>query len=127
MAVPGVTGSIGSLQIPRGCVCKLQVSNHGLREGCEWWGAELNVLPYALVLDFVFSDSALQAWDNNGQQVCSGLTQDTAVVPEAKFLQTRHPSAPMEAPSSSGQQMRTHPFVPASVRSLKRPFKLSII
>ena len=36
-------------------------------------GAELDVLPYALVLDFVFSDSALQAWDNNGQQVCRGL------------------------------------------------------
>ena len=39
------------------------------REGCDWWGAEVDVLPYGLVLDFVLSDSALQAWDNNGQQV----------------------------------------------------------
>ena len=57
-------------------MCALQVSQHGLREGCEWWGAELDVLPYALVLDFVFSDSALQAWDNNKQQVCSDFAQD---------------------------------------------------
>lgn len=39
------------------------------REGCEWWGAEIDVLPYALVIDWVLSDSALAAWDNNGQQV----------------------------------------------------------
>ena len=39
------------------------------REGCDWWEAKVDVLPYGLVLDFVFSDSALQAWDNNGQQV----------------------------------------------------------
>ena len=29
------------------------------------------MLPYGLILDFVFSDSALQAWDNNSQQVRS--------------------------------------------------------
>ena len=27
-------------------------------------GAEVDVLPYGLVLDFVLSDSTLQAWDN---------------------------------------------------------------
>ncbi len=36
--------------------------------GCDWWAAEVDVLPYGVVLDFVFSDSALRAWDNNGQQ-----------------------------------------------------------
>lgn len=49
----------------------MQVDKFRLRkEGCDWWGAEVDVLPYGLVLDFVLSDSALQAWDNNGQQVC---------------------------------------------------------
>ena len=49
----------------------MQVEKFGLRrEGCDWWGAEVDVLPYGLVLDFVLSDSTLQAWDNNGQQVC---------------------------------------------------------
>ena len=48
----------------------IQVDNFKLREeGCEWWAAEVDVLPYGLVLDFVLSDSFLQAWDNNGQQV----------------------------------------------------------
>ncbi len=48
----------------------VQVDKFKLRkEGCEWWAAEVDVLPYGLVLDFVLSDSALQAWDNNGQQV----------------------------------------------------------
>lgn len=37
--------------------------------GADWWAAELDVLPYAVVVDFVFSDAALRAWDNNGQQV----------------------------------------------------------
>ncbi|CAK0787776.1 hypothetical protein CVIRNUC_010998 [Coccomyxa viridis] len=54
--------------VPMRPLSQKEVSEHGLREGCEWWGAQLDVLPYALVLDFVFSDSALQAWDNNGQQ-----------------------------------------------------------
>ena len=47
-----------------------QVQRYELqREGCDWWAAEIDVLPYALVVDWVLSDSALAAWDNNGQQV----------------------------------------------------------
>lgn len=49
-----------------------QVQRYGLqRDGCEWWAADVDVLPYALVVDWVLSDSAMAAWDNNGQQVCS--------------------------------------------------------
>lgn len=56
-----------------------QVEKFGLRrEGCDWWGAEVDVLPYGLVLDFVLSDSALQAWDNNNQQVCFYPRSDAA-------------------------------------------------
>ena len=48
-----------------------QVRRYGLqRDGCEWWAADVDVLPYALVVDWVLSDSAMAAWDNNGQQVC---------------------------------------------------------
>jgi hypothetical protein len=46
------------------------VQRYGLkREGCEWWAAAVEVLPYALVLDFVLSDSAGHSWDNNDRQV----------------------------------------------------------
>lgn len=48
-----------------------QVQRYGLqRDGYEWWAADVDVLPYALVVDWVLSDSAMAAWDNNGQQVC---------------------------------------------------------
>ena len=54
-----------------GAAAGMQVEKFGLRrEGCDWWGAGVDVLPYGLVLDFVLSDSALQAWDNNSQQAC---------------------------------------------------------
>ena len=61
----------------------------------------MDVLPYALVLDFVFSDSALQAWDNNGQQVCKGLAHPD-VLPKPGSLQTLRPGTALEASSSSG-------------------------
>ena len=47
------------------------------KEGCEWWAAEVDVLPYGLVLDFVLSDSSLQAWDNNSQQASPLCSMDT--------------------------------------------------
>jgi hypothetical protein len=57
-----------------------QVDIYKLRkEGCEWWAAEVDVLPYGLVLDFVLSDSSMQAWDNNSQQaspLCSMHTYE---------------------------------------------------
>lgn len=45
------------------------MQQYGLQQGCEWWAAGIDILPYALVVDWVLSDSALAAWDNNGQQV----------------------------------------------------------
>ena len=47
-----------------------QAQSYGLPtgDGCDWWAAEVEVLPYGVVLDFVLSDSAMRAWDNNGQQ-----------------------------------------------------------
>ena len=71
-----VVGAIPKRLLAKSCTAYwadagMQVEEFRLRrEGCDWWGAEVDVLPYGLVLDFVFSDSALQAWDNNGQQVC---------------------------------------------------------
>lgn len=56
------------------------------REGCDWWAAEMDVLPYALVLDFVLSDSALQAWDNSGQQVGLSLLSAHAQKPACSCL-----------------------------------------
>ncbi|CAL8472333.1 g11876 [Coccomyxa elongata] len=45
-----------------------EVERYGLQQGCEWWVAVMDILPYALVVDWVLSDSALASWDNNGQQ-----------------------------------------------------------
>lgn len=50
----------------------MQVQRYGLRrDRCEWWGAPVEVLPYALILDFVLSDSKGHNWDNNNRQVCT--------------------------------------------------------
>ena len=60
------------LDLPMQHLGEEQAAAYGLRQGdhgAEWWAAEVDVLPYALVVDFVFSDAALRAWDNNGQQV----------------------------------------------------------
>jgi hypothetical protein len=60
------------LDLPMQRLGEEQAAAYGLRQGdngADWWAAEVDVLPYALVVDFVFSDAALRAWDNNGQQV----------------------------------------------------------
>lgn len=47
----------------------LQVSQHNLVHHGDWWSCTIDVLETAFVLDYVLSDSAKRAWDNNNQQV----------------------------------------------------------
>ena len=73
------------LDLPMERLTEERAAAYGLRQGngCDWWATELDVLPYAVVIDFVFSDSALRAWDNNGQQVsmrCCSCSLYSAVV-----------------------------------------------
>ena len=49
----------------------LQKSQFNLPDYGEWWGADIQVDAAACVLDFVLSDSAHRAWDNNGLKVSS--------------------------------------------------------
>ena len=45
------------------------MSRHNLAHHGDWHSCQFDVLNTALVLDFVFSDSAKRSWDNNAQQV----------------------------------------------------------
>ena len=58
------------LDLPMARMSEADLQRFGLPAdgGCDWWSTPVEVLPYGVVLDFVFSDSALRAWDNNGQQ-----------------------------------------------------------
>ena len=54
----------------------LQKSQFKLPDYGDWWGVDIQVDAAACVLDFVLSDSAHRAWDNNGMKVSSSQCSD---------------------------------------------------
>jgi Starch/carbohydrate-binding module (family 53) len=57
-------------------VCLRQVEKHKLSVAGEWWGATADIPGTAAVVDFVMSNGALNAWDNNSSNDFHTPVQD---------------------------------------------------
>lgn len=78
-----------------GCPCvyvlmvwTMQVSQHNLANHGDWWSCSIHVSETAFVLDYVLSNTAKKAWDNNNQQV--GLSFSCCLPNLVVLLCTRH-------------------------------------
>jgi len=75
-----------------------QVEAMALPAHGDWWGARLQVLSTAAVLDFVLSDSEERSWDNNGRldfhSAVGGALHGAALEDHlARLLRVRHGSS----------------------------------
>ena len=65
----------------------VQVSQHNLAHHGDWWACTIDVLETAFVLDYVLSDTAKKAWDNNNQQVgCSASRRVLLCMPVSVWM-----------------------------------------
>lgn len=48
----------------------------GCMQSGDWWGAEVDIPPEAVVVDWVLSDSAKRLWDNNSNSDYQSVIRD---------------------------------------------------